>query len=238
MRTMEDLRHCAERCITHHEACDCKQLEYREQIERLESDLSGTQLALADYSAENIQLRKDIDQMEERLFKYGRCLPDCSGKYTGGNCNCGWETVLSEDKQAEEITTLTLKAKRHLEDYQYFYDKCRIADKENARLEKDNKQMVVGIANAIRTGFYDRIVDGGLAKKDAEQINQLTKENSLLIRRCEENGDYKQQIARLESEKTLLAMLAADTPQFNSPVLCARAKELRDKALAKVKEIK
>ena len=43
-------------------------------------------------------------------------------------------------------------------------------------------------------------------------------------------------IARLKSEKTLLAMLAADTPQFDSSVLCTRAKELRDKALAKVKE--
>ena len=66
------------------------------EIARLKSDLTGTAFALSDHSAENIQLRKDIDQMEERLFKYGRCLPDCTGKYTGGNCNCGWETILKE----------------------------------------------------------------------------------------------------------------------------------------------
>ena len=69
-----------------------------EEIARLKSDLTGTAFALSDHSAENIQLRKDIDQMEERLFKYGRCLPDCTGKYTGGNCNCGWETVLKESE--------------------------------------------------------------------------------------------------------------------------------------------
>ena len=125
MRTMEDLRHCAERCITHHEACDCKQLEYREQIERLESDLSGTQLALADYSAENIQLRKDIDQLEERLFKYGRCLPDCTGKYTGGNCNCGWETVL---KESEVSKTTSLLAKGRV---CHFLPECKYQFTEN-----------------------------------------------------------------------------------------------------------
>ena len=43
--------------------------------------------------------------------------------------------------------------------------------------------------------------------------------------------------ARIESEKQLLAMLASDTPQFNSPILCARAKTIRDAALKESEEL-
>jgi len=32
MRTLEDLERCAKRCMTHFEACDCKQYEHRQQL--------------------------------------------------------------------------------------------------------------------------------------------------------------------------------------------------------------
>lgn len=53
-----------------------------------------------------------------------------------------------------------------------------------------------------------------------------------LCHQCEIN-DLEQTIERLLDERHILAMLAADSPQFSNPLHVYEARKLRDRVLAK-----
>jgi hypothetical protein len=53
---------------------------------------------MAELMKQNGAQADEIEQLKGQLFKYGRCLPDCNNKYTGGNCKCGWEQSLKESE--------------------------------------------------------------------------------------------------------------------------------------------
>lgn len=51
---------------------------------------------------------------------------------------------------------------------------------------------------------------------------------------CVMIGQLREIATKLLKERRLLAMLAAETPQFDNPLIAWEAQELRDKILAKV----
>lgn len=69
MRTIEDLKHSAKNCVTHHEACDCIQLRHRQVIEQYRAEIEQLRLTVQARSEEGAVYKRAYEDSEQELTR-------------------------------------------------------------------------------------------------------------------------------------------------------------------------